>query len=1472
MQSARAIRPVVPVIAFNEDREVPVYAMFDTAATGAAGLDEIAYALGLELSSEPTQLATFNSYQREVHDFASFKIRSLDGATELDVKEAIIGTLLTTERDVPPKNSDISHLDYMHDVHFDELESAKIGIILDVSFAWAFSPLEQRTGAESQPVAWLTAFGWTLLGKFDQPADISERGTDMCMLDIEEMTIQDQINTMFRRDFIMNQQEWCPSEMIHPSKEDQNSLKIMEESIKENESTGHYSVALPWIHGREKAAEILNSVDSYANAHSRLMKEKRRLQHDPVRKAAVFKQFQKMLDDGHSRPVDPEMSTEGQVVWYMPSHIVPPPPDKPDKWRACLDAASKVKGVSLNSQLGGGPDGLNSLVGILLRWREQPVVLTGDVTAFFFMIETDDADISAFRYLWFKDETMEEVRELESNVQIFGARSSPPIAAFTLKYHAARIRERYGDEVFYCLVNQMYVDDLITSFPTITIAKEMRRKIVNALAEGGMTLCKLNSNYPEVLIDNASSPPSQIDNSVANGKQDAAATTSGKTDTEGHRNATVPKSVVTEDITTFGRDARPSTTEENESNESKTAAEIAEEDELESDFDDTKTSITDLIQNTFHNETFADATKMFIQPKHTSGKVLGVGYCHETDTVFVRGTERARREIRTLRQILSFIAAIFDPMGHFCAVILRARLEFQKFVALGYDWNDIIPADELKPFLEWMDSIAGLANITISRWTSELAYKDAETSLIVFSDSSKEGYGMVAYIRRAIDKNSVALVRQVYGKARVVPLNFHERKIPCQEENPSESMPKLELEAARLACLAQDMLNRESRETYQRTMLFTDSHTVLQWLLSFRKKFKTYEFHRVNKIRDLTDVQTQWNYVASAENPADLCSHGFLGNDMEKHHFFFQGPTWLTGPESQWPPHRPEEVLPATKQVDIAAISAVARFSPIELLATAASPLLDETEPFDETIPFVKLRLASKHGSWKHKVNSIARFQRKYRQLCVFNKNKKHGIKLTKEDFQMELIDSYEFESAENDLIRAIQFKYYGKEMRQLLKLGVTSPDSHSELRCKTNLVSLNPFLDETTSLRVGGRIRNSLTLSYDAMFPRILPGYDEDVKSLIRYTHEKLIHATINHTFHTLRAKFHIVGGRNCVNNTLKKCMPCQKREKRPQIQKLGDLPGSRTNYIRPFRTTAADLTGDYKVKIPGSRASHKRYILMCCCMTSRAVCLLPLRDLTTGVLINALTKLVNTYPGVEVIHSDCGTNFVGAQRENLRATAEWNDAQIQDELVVQGVKWETSPPHAHFYGGVYERLIRSTKKHLRFLFTQEPLDLEVFETSLSRVSAVLNSRPLSYASNCVDDYRVLSPNSFLYPHVITPAWATISPPIPVTGDYLRSSWRDVRRLVTIFEDLWYKDYLQSLKPLAKWRKSVPNLFVGQLVIMQDDKLPRHQWKMARVDSIISEGSHVRRVKITTADRRTYERHVNTVIPMEVDGEETSE
>ena len=56
---------------------------------------------------------------------------------------------------------------------------------------------------------------------------------------------------------------------------------------------------------------------------------------------------------------------------------------------------------------------------------------------------------------------MKEIDSIESLVHIFGASSSPPVANFTLKYHAQQIREKYGEEVFWQIVLSFYVDDYL---------------------------------------------------------------------------------------------------------------------------------------------------------------------------------------------------------------------------------------------------------------------------------------------------------------------------------------------------------------------------------------------------------------------------------------------------------------------------------------------------------------------------------------------------------------------------------------------------------------------------------------------------------------------------------------------------------------------------------------------------------------------------------------------------------------------------------------------------------------------------------------------------------------------------------------------------------------------------------------------------------------------------------------------------
>ena len=59
----------------------------------------------------------------------------------------------------------------------------------------------------------------------------------------------------------------------------------------------------------------------------------------------------------------------------------------------------------------------------------------------------------------------------------------------------------------------------------------------------------------------------------------------------------------------------------------------------------------------------------------------------------------------------------------------------------------------------------------------------------------------------------------------------------------------------------------------------------------------------------------------------------------------------------------------------------------------------------------------------------------------------------------------------------------------------------------------------------------------------------------------------------------------------------------------------------------------------------------------------------------------------------------------------------------------------------------------------------------------------------------------------------------------------------------------------------------------MVDELTPRDKWKIARIDRVISEDkNHVRRVGLTTAEGKYFERHLSKVVPLEMEIEEEKE
>ena len=204
--------------------------------------------------------------------------------------------------------------------------------------------------------------------------------------------------------------------------------------------------------------------------------------------------------------------------------------------------------------------------------------------------------------------------------------------------------------------------------------------------------------------------------------------------------------------------------------------------------------------------------------------------------------------------------------------------------------------------------------------------------------------------------------------------------------------------------------------------------------------------------------------------------------------------------------------------------------------------------------------------------------------------------------------------------------------------------------------------------------------------------------------------------------------------------------------------------------------------------------------------------------------------------------------------------------KLIKAGIEWKFSPPTSPHWGGIWERIIREIKKHLKLTLSQTTVDLDIFATVLVEIERIMNSRPLTYASSDIRDLTVLTPACFLYPGVVFHSSANILPPTPPGGDHLRYSWRKARCLIDTYWERWSREYLHTLQKRSKWQSSRPNLYVGQIVILTDEQSPRDQWRLARVDAIKGDPRNVRTVVVQTASGKKFERHCTKLVPLELD------
>jgi len=182
--------------------------------------------------------------------------------------------------------------------------------------------------------------------------------------------------------------------------------------------------------------------------------------------------------------------------WFLPHHPVISP-HKPLP-RVVFDSAAKQDGICLNDCLEAGPSLHNDLPGILLRFRERSVALSGDVSDMFCHVRLRPEDCKYHQYPWRDMDAQRPPDVYEMNCLVFGDKLSPCEANFAVIRTAEDFQEQWPAAAA-AVRRDIFVDDLYTSCESEAEATNLRQDVTALMSKGGFPMRKWISSSPEVL-------------------------------------------------------------------------------------------------------------------------------------------------------------------------------------------------------------------------------------------------------------------------------------------------------------------------------------------------------------------------------------------------------------------------------------------------------------------------------------------------------------------------------------------------------------------------------------------------------------------------------------------------------------------------------------------------------------------------------------------------------------------------------------------------------------------------------------------------------------------------------------------------------------------------------------------------------------------------------------------------------------
>lgn len=721
----------------------------------------------------------------------------------------------------------------------------------------------------------------------------------------------------------------------------------------------------------------------------------------------------------------------------------------------------------------------------------------------------------------------------------------------------------------------------------------------------------------------------------------------------------------------------------------------------------------------------------------------------------------------TKRRVISDIARLFDPLGWIAPVITSAKIFIQRIWLSGVDWDDEIPSDVLKEWIIYRSNLFKLTDFRLPRWVG-ISKHSVHTELQGFCDASNVAYAAVVYIRTISNEGKIR-VHLIASKSRIAPVK-------------QVSIPRLELcGAVLLAKLLQEVSEALSIPRVD-VHAWTDSCVVLAWLSNHPCKWKTFVANRVSEVLDTMD-SSQWSHVSSEDNPADCASRGVNPGDLAKIELWKHGPKWLQENTVHYRKGNFKDTNIEQKKEKILTHIIIER----ESIITRFSSL-----------------------------NRLIRVIAYCRRFLNLKDKKGLHIKIKRWLTTKELNDSL------LTCIRLCQREGFLEEIEGLKK--------SEGINKKSKLTSLNPFLDSEGILRVGGRLQQA-DIVQNMKHPILIPHKTHLSNLIVADAHKRTLHGGPQLMINYLRTRYWIVNAKNLVRQYVRNCVVCSRYAAKTNQQLMGQLPSARVTACRPFYQSGVDYAGPIAIRPTKGRGYHstKGYICLFICMTTRAIHLEVVSDLTSPAFLAAFKRFVARRGHCADLWSDNGTNFVGANREMKRIFQE--GAVVAEDIAAwlasNKTTWHFIPPYSPNFGGLWEAGVKSTKYHLKRVIGNTTLTFEEMTTLLCQIEACLNSRPISQVSNNPEDSFPLTPGHFLVGEPLV-----LVPDINFENSTVSTlkRWQFAQRLMQVFWRRWSREYLTQLHHRYKWSHVVPEPKAGDIVLVKEDDLPPAKWLYGRI------------------------------------------